>query len=179
MGALTGGLAGFDCASVCAGGIKRIWLTNEDDIDSITFGVNGEVTAITMVVGKVFFEVKLKVNTKQLVEQADVTEDGCGVTFTQTFTGIAACYDQDTRTFLLELAKQSCCGLVAIHEENSGFVALWGHIEDLPIRLGGGTNTDTGANLTDPNQVTIELVCTTTAEGLKTEFTPGVAGIPV
>lgn len=179
MGQITAGLAGFDCSTICAGGIKRLWLTNRDDIDTITYGVDGEVTAITMVLTAVFYEVKLKTNTKQLIEQFNVTEDGCGVTITQTFTGIAPCFSQDTRKFLQEVAAQSCCGMAVIHEENSGFVGIWGLIDDLPVRLGGGTQTDTGANLTDPNQVTLELVCNTIANGQKTEFTPGVVGIPV
>ena len=182
MGQITGGLAGFNCENICAGGIKRVWLTNRDDIATITYGLTGEVTAITMVVGPPvgkFFEVKLKTNTKQLIEQFNVTEDGCGITLTQTFTGIAPCFEQETRVFLQQVAKQSCCGMAVIHEENSGFVGIWGLIDDLPVRLGGGTQTDTGANLTDPNQVTLELVCQTIVDGQKTEFTPGVVAIPV
>ena len=183
MGQITEGLAGFNCENICAGGIKRVWLTNRDDIATITYGGDDEVTAITMAGVapnvKKFFEIKLKTNTKQLIEQFNVTEDGCGITLTQTFTGIAPCFDQDTRVFMQQVSKQSCCGMAVIHEENSGFVAIWGLIDDLPVRLGAGTQTDTGANLTDPNQVTLELVCQTIVDGQKTEFVPGVVGIPI
>lgn len=179
MGALTQGLAAFNCATTCAGGVKRVWLANYDDIDLITFDADGSVTAITMVATAVFYELKFKVNTKQLNETYNVAEDGCGTTLTQTLTGIAPCYNQDTRTFLQEAAQQSCCGMVAIVEENSGFVGMIGYIEEQHVRLGPGTQTDTGANLTDQNQVTLELVCTCTVDGAKTLFQPGVAGIPV
>lgn len=179
MGALTQGLAAFDCATTCAGGVKRVWLANYDDIDLITFDADGSVTAITMLASAVFYELKFKVNTKQLNEAYNTAEDGCGTTLTQTLTGIAPCYNQDTRTFLQEAAQQSCCGMVAIIEENSGFVGMIGYIEEQHVRLGPGTQTDTGANLTDQNQVTLELVCTCTVDGAKTLFQPGVAGIPV
>ncbi len=182
MGQITQGLAGFDCSTICAGGVRRVWITNADDVDSYTFGVDNEVTAIVMVVGPpagVFYELEFKVNTKQFQQAVNMNEDGCGATVTQTLTGIASCYDQSKRTSIIEMAKQSCCGIVVIHQENSGFVGVWGFVEDLYARLGPGTATDTGANLSDPNQVTIELVCTTTLDGLLTEFTPGVAGVPV
>lgn len=182
MGQISQGISGFDCSNICAGGVRRAWVTNIDDIDSVTYGVSGEVTAIVMVIGPpagVFYELEFKKNTKQLVEQFNPSEDGCSISITQTFTGIATCFSQDLRTSLIQLAKQSCCGIVVIHEENSGFVGIWGLVTDLHASIGGGTQTDTGANLTDPNQVTLELVCQTTVDGLKTEFTPGVAGIPV
>ena len=179
MGSITKGFDGQDCSKTCPGGIRRLWVANEDDIASITFGANGEVDSYVMETGTNFFEIKLKVNTKQLTEDVQVSDDGCTQSVIQTFEGIGGCWDQDVRDLLLELGKQSCCGIVVIHEENSGETVTWGYLEDLYARLGSGTQTVTGANLTDPNQFTLQIVCTTTLDGLKTTFTPGAAGVPI
>ena len=179
MGQITGGFAGANCAVSCPGGIRRLWVANADDIVSITFAVDGAVDAYVLDTGTQFFEIKLKVNTKQLTENVETGDDGCSPSVTQTFTGVGACWSQEVRTLLIELGKQSCCGIVIIHEENSGEVATWGYLEDLYARLGPGTQTETGANLTDANQFTLELVCTTTSDGLKTTYTPGAAGVPI
>lgn len=179
MGAITGGYAGFDCASTCPGGVRRVWLANYDDIASITFGTGNAISAYVMNPGAVFYEVKLKVNTKQLVQATNISDDGCTQSVTQTFTGIGACPDQSARDFIVEVAQQSCCGIVVILELNNGQVITFGWLEDLTARLGSNTQIDTGANLTDPNQFTLELLCTTTIEGLATAYESGVAGIPI
>jgi hypothetical protein len=179
MGAITKGFTGADCSKTCPGGIRRLWVANQEDVISITFGAGGEVDSYVMDTGTNFYEIKLKVNTKQLTEDVQVSDDGCTQSVTQTFEGIGSCWNQDVRDLLLEMGKQSCCGIIVIHEENSGETVTWGFLEDLYARLGSGTQTVTGANLTDPNQFTLQIVCTTTLDGLKTTFTPGAAGVPI
>lgn len=179
MGSITSGYAGFNCSSTCPGGVRRVWVANEDDIASITYGTGNAISAYVMNATKVFYEIKLKVNTKQLTENIEVSEDGCTQSVTQNFVGVGSCPDQAARDFLVEMAQQSCCGMVVIVELNNGQVKTFGWLEDLHARLGGGTNIDTGANLTDANQFNLELVCTSTIEGLATAYESGVAGIPV
>jgi hypothetical protein len=174
--AITQGLT-TSCAKSCAGGVKRIWIANFDDVDTITFDGSEQITAITMLATKKFYEVQLKRNSKSFTEQFNVSEDGCNNSLTQTFTGNGQCRDQDTRQFLVEAAKQSCCGIIVCHEENNGQVVVWGFFEDLNARLGGGTQITTGTNLTDPSQITLELICDTIVDGAATVFTLGVAGI--
>lgn len=174
--AITSGLT-TSCAKSCAGGVKRIWVANFDDVASYTTDVDNQITAITMEIGKVFYEVELKRNSKAFTEQFNVSEDGCNNSLTQNLVGNGQCRDQDTRNFLLELSKQSCCGIMVVHEENNGQVVVWGFLDDLNVRLGGGTQITTGTNLTDPSQITLELVCDTTVDGAATVFTLGVAGI--
>lgn len=165
------------CGKSCAGGVKRIWIANADDVASYTTNANGEITAITMVASKVFYEVQLKRNSKSFTEQFNVSEDGCNNSLTQTFTGNGQCRDQDTRNFLIEASQQSCCGIFVAHEENNGQVVVWGFLDDLNARLGGGTQITTGTALTDPSQITFELVCDTITDGAATVFTGGAAGI--
>ena len=130
-----------------------------------------------MVGSTVFYEVELKRNSKSFTEQFNVSEDGCNNSLTQTFTGNGQCRDQDTRNFLIAAAKQSCCCIVVVHEENNGQVVAWGYFDDLNARLGADTQVTTGTNLTDPAQITLELICDTTVDGAATVFTLGVAGI--
>jgi hypothetical protein len=175
--AITSGLT-TSCAKSCAGGVKRIWIANFDDVASVTIDpLDGSITAITMVATKKFYEVQLKRNSKAFTEQFNVSEDGCNNSLTQTLVGNGQCRDQDTRNFLIEVSKQSCCGIIAVHEENNGEVVVWGFLDDLNVRLGGGTQITTGTNLTDASQITLELVCDTIIDGAATEFTLGVAGI--
>lgn len=174
--AITGGLT-VNCGKSCAGGVKRVWIANFDDIDAFTTDASGQITAITMVPLKVFYEVELKRNSKNFTEQFNASEDGCNNSLTQTIIGNGQCRDQDTRKFLIEVSKQSCCGIVVVHEENNGQVVVWGWLDDLNARLGPGTQITTGASLTDPSQITLELICDTVVDGAATAFTLGVAGI--
>jgi hypothetical protein len=166
-----------NCSTLCGGGVKRLWIANYDDIASFTFGTDNEVTTITMVATKKFYEVELKRQSKIFTETTNVSEGGCGYSLAQNFTGIGQCRDQDARNWLLSVAKQSCCGIVAVHEEANGFVGVWGYIKDQSIYLGGGTVISTGTTLADPSQITLELLCDTTMDGLATELTGGVAAI--
>jgi len=165
------------CGKSCAGGVRRLWIANIDDVASYSTNANNEITGITMVATKVFYEVQLKRNSKSFTEQFNVSEDGCNNSLTQTFTGNGQCRDQDTRNFLISVSQQSCCGIIVVHEENNGQVVVWGYLDDLNARMGGGSQITTGTALTDPSQITLELVCDTVTDGAATVFTLGVAGI--
>jgi hypothetical protein len=166
-----------NCSKNCAGGTKRIWIANFDDVASYTTDGTNQITAITMVATKKFYEVELKKNSKSFTEQFNVSEDGCNSSLTQTFTGNGQCRDQTTRNFLISASKQSCCGIIVVHEENNGQVVVWGFLDELNARLGPGTQITTGASLTDPAQITFELICDTIVDGAAAAFTLGVSGI--
>ncbi len=165
-----------NCNTLCAGGAKRLWVANYEDIASFAFGLNAGITAITMVATKKFYEVELKRQTKNFTETMSTT-NGCGYSLTQNITGSGQCRDQVARNWLISMAKQSCCGIVGVIEEGNGFVGVWGFIEDQSIYLGSGTTITTGATLQDPSEVTLELLCDTTLDGMLTELTGGVAAI--
>lgn len=170
MGQITQGLAAYNCANPCVGGVKKIWLANIDDIDTVTTGVGGVVTAVTMQAGKYFWPYEFKRNTKAFTETTTIGEDGCTITIDQTLVGIAACYSAPAREVLQELAKQSCCGVVVIHEENTGEQWIWGLEDELNARLASAERSS-GTALTDPNQVTINIACQTTIDGMAKSFT--------
>ena len=55
MAGITSGHNVLCCDRNRRGGIKKIWLTNTDDIDSFTVGSNHDYSAVTMASGKVFY----------------------------------------------------------------------------------------------------------------------------
>ena len=55
---LTTGITLACADACCSGGLNRIWIAQRDDVASVTRGTDDEVTAITMVATKVFYEIQ-------------------------------------------------------------------------------------------------------------------------
>jgi hypothetical protein len=165
------------CAKSCSGGVARAWVANVQDIASFTFDSDDQITAITMVATKVFYEMQFKRGTKGLIETPTVGDDGCIASVQQIFQGSAQCRDQDSRNWLISAIKQSCCGLVLAIEEENGFVSISGFLPEKNYRIGGTTEINSGAALTDGSQMQVGFVCDTVVDGLATNFTGGAAGI--
>lgn len=174
--------AGIDllCADACcSGGINRIWIAKREDIDTITRGVNDEVTGVTMVVGPpagVFYEIKYLEFTAAFNESTTQENNNTSVDQTVEFT--IPCGDDTLRQRLQELLN-CCCGMVVIVEYMGGFTKIIGDNVDLlygrvKVRSIEGTS---GAALSDPNQQVVTIG--TFAAKLAVEFTPGAAGVPV
>lgn len=173
---LTAGIT-VDCSnSCCSGGINRIFIAKKDDIDVITRGANDEVTAITMLLAAVFFEVQYLDFSAAFNESTTVENNNVSIDQTLEFT--EACWTDALRVSLQELLN-CCCGMVVIFELMDGTTVIMGDNVNLffgkvKMRSIEGTS---GAALADPNQQVVTLG--TFSARLAVEFTPGVAGIPV
>jgi hypothetical protein len=164
--------------SNCAGGIgASLYLANKDDVASFAIDGNGNVTGITMVLTKIFYSFDAKDYTQNFQESTAVT-DGCSSSVTQTFSNTWSCRNQEARNAIIEMAQQSCCGMIAIHYENTGKTWIWGLVDKNRVKL-LTAESDTGTALTDANQTVLTFQCLTTVDGLSRVFLPGVAGIPV
>lgn len=163
MSCLTSGYS-VDCSTNCSGGLYKFWLASIGDITSLTFTA-GELTAITMVATKKFYEFTPYQETASWVEAGERTN--CNTVVTQTLTGVFPCHSQDVKEAIDEL-KACCCGFVVIHEENNGSRWIWG----VPYNLTTGITdtyvhfpaqltafeTTTGTAINDQNQASITIV---------------------
>jgi hypothetical protein len=167
MSCLTVGLS-INCANACAGGVSRFWLASKEDITSLTI-TSGEVTAITMVATKKFYEFE------PFQETANFTETGervnCNTVVNQALVAVFPCHSQETRDAIQEL-QDCCCGFVVIHEENNGSRWIWGtpkNLTNLSIAYAAQlTNfeTVTGTAINDQNQTSITLTARGTLQAL-------------
>lgn len=170
MSCLTTGLS-INCANSCAGGLSKFYIASKDDVTALTL-VSGEITAITMDVGALFYEFI------PYEETANFTETGeranCNTVVTQTMVAVFPCHSQETRDAIKEL-QDCCCGFIVIHEENNGKRWLWGASTDL-TGLGISYNaqltnfeTVTGTAINDQNQTTITLTARGTVQAIPVE----------
>ena len=178
--ALTAGRSN-DCAVAGTGGVRRVALADRADIASVTVDpVSKAITAITMVATKRFWQfdyteegVKFtengsRANNSQLVEQM----------LDARYLG----HTQTDRNHLEALNDSSNCGMVCIHEEETGEVFLWGLNPKSPTVTNKYTvkfeksERTTNEKFDEANQGTVTLKSRTTAYA--TKFTPGWSGVP-
>jgi hypothetical protein len=162
---LTAGYS-IDCTQGgCSGGLQNIFIAQVDDIDTITYGANGEITGITMQATKVFYEFDFQDGTAQYTESLTVTN--CNIAVEQSLTWVVPCRNDTLRQRIEELAN-CCCGQVVIFTEMTGTQWAFGDLERRRARL--GTNeADSGTALADQNQETITMTASTTKKAV--EFT--------
>lgn len=173
---LTTGITLACADACCSGGLNRIWIAQRDDVASVTRGTEDEVTAITMVATKVFYEIQFLDFSAVLNESTTVENNNVSIDQTIEFT--EPCWSDTLRQRLQELLN-CCCGTVVIVEEMSGTTKIIGDPTNLRfgrVKMRGIEGTS-GAALADPNQQVITLG--TFAAKLIVEFTPGAAGVPV
>lgn len=147
MACLTSGLT-KDCNAIKSGGSNFLYLADRQDVDSLTIGVNGEVTGVTMVALAVFYKFEFAANKSQFLEA--LSNEG-GTQVLQTYNMIWESWTQTQRNKLMEMA-QCNCGMVAIHGENTGLSWIWGFDETEEVYLLTG-DRDSGTAKTDINQV--------------------------
>jgi hypothetical protein len=170
-----------DCDISGTGGVTRVAIIDRSDVDSITIDPTTKaVTAITLVSGKKFYQfdyteegVKFvenssRANNSQLVDQMLDTR----------YLG----HTQADRNHIEQLHGSSNCGMVVIHEEETGITWIWGINPKKPtvknkyaVKLEKSDRT-TNEKLEDANQGSVSLKARTTA--LSTQFTPGWSGVP-
>jgi len=147
MACLTTGLT-KSCNAIKSGGSNFLYLADRVDVDTITIGLDGEVTGITMVAAAVFYKFEFAANQSQFLEA--LTNEG-GTQVTQTYNMIWESWDQNQRNKLMEMANCNC-GMVAIHGENTGLSWIWGYDETEEVYLFTG-DRDSGTAKSDTNQV--------------------------
>ena len=152
-----------NCATAISGGSNFLYLTDKEDVATVTVGAGGDVTGITMGVGLIFYKFQFAPNTAVFTES--LTNENCT---TQV-------RNQSDRNSIMELAD-CCCGMVAIHGENSGLAWLWGFDETEECFLTANEGTS-GTAKSDPNEEIITLTAIATQKARV--FTPGEVGIPV
>lgn len=162
-----------NCASNISGGVQWLYLVDYEDVSSVTIGVNGEATGIVMVGLNVFFKFQFAPNTAVFTES--LTNENCATSVTQTLVMNWRGRNQTDRNSIMELAG-CCCGMVAIHGENTGTSWIWGFNETEEVFLTGVEGTS-GTAKSDANEEILTLTASATSKAV--EWTTGEAGIPV
>lgn len=162
-----------NCAASISGGSNFLYLTDKEDVATVTVGAGGDVTGITMVSTLVFYKFQFAPDTAVFTEA--LTNENCATQVTQTYVMNWRGRNQDDRNSIMELAD-CCCGMVAIHGENTGLAWLWGFDETEECFLTANEGTS-GTAKSDSNEeiITLTAIATTKAR----VFTPGEVGIPV
>lgn len=176
---LTAGIT-VDCnTSCCSGGVNRIFIAKLDDIDTVTRAADDAISAITMQVGAVFYEIvplefTSNFNQSITVENNSVSND---ITLDMTFP----CVDDDLRERLQEILN-CCCGMALIVELTNGYtIGIIAQTDgNLDLKFGKvkarSMEFTSGAALSDPNQVVVTLGAFSNRIGV--EFEPGASGVP-
>ena len=154
---LTAGRTKPPCDTLISGGVKEIYMVDRSDVDTITVGVGGDVTAITMLAAADFFKFEFASNTAQFTDTLDNT---AGTIVTQVIRMTWKGRSQDDINAIMALAACQC-GIVVIHVENNGNTYIWGADETEEALL-LNSNGDSGTLKSDPNQeeVFIQAIAT-------------------
>ena len=161
------------CATPISGGSPFFYLTDTQDIATVMYGLNDEVTGVTMVVGGKYLKMQGADDTSVFTESG--TNENCSSQWVQTYTQNWRGRNQDDRNTIMEFAN-CCCGMSAIHGENTGKAWFWGYGQTEEIQL-LTDETTSGAAKSDANESVLVFQAIATKKAV--EFTPGEAGIPI
>lgn len=158
------GISTTSCESGRAG-ISKAWIVPAEDVSALTFGSDGEVTAITMVATKVFVPFVFEKDTAFFNQV--VSRNKSNVNVAQTLSMIFPVMNKTSRKALRGLFE-CACGVIAIVKDNLGTYHVAG-INTYPTATPawetaqmrtGESSGNTGA---DPNADTNEYVITLAA----------------
>ena len=146
---LTGGIAkGCDNNT---GGIQKLYLANFDDVVTETVA-SGEVTAITMATGEVFYEFAFNKNTSSLLQDIAVDQVNGTTIHTQTINLVIPRRDNTKRNAIALLTRASTKAIVL---DQNGIYWYCGYQNGLDVTTIADT---TGVAKADLNGYTITLV---------------------
>lgn len=132
------------------GGIKRVLITNADDVASVTV-TSDIVTAITMNNSAVFYEFNFRPATSSMTSTWQVNNEN-GTNYVQTLLAMVFNRMETTkRAAIMALAQAD---VVAVVEDNNGTYWYLGY--DSPMHLNAGDGP-TGTALADRNGYSITL----------------------
>lgn len=164
-----------------SGGVRRVAIALRGDVASVTTDVNGQVTAITMVSSAVFKPYENEAETVEFIENGSF--ENKSTLFEQSLAADWMGWGNADRLALLQLYQNSPCGLVIIHEEESGTAFIWGinptapTVDEKYYAKMQSSNRTTGKAFTDAAKTTYTLMARTTVPAAV--FTPGWAGVPL
>lgn len=168
--AITQGRANTCTTGLCSGGAGTLYLANANEVTSVTVNASGAATAITMTsTAANFYEYEFRDFSTAFAETTTVDPLTKAKSVEQTFTGIWTCRNQADRNIIEELASSSC-GLIAVHVENTGRYWVWGHIQVGGKTLSATLTTSEGQSgtvITDPNQETLTITCSSTVKAIE------------
>lgn len=163
------------------GGVVRMALADRADVASITVGTANEVTAITMVATKVFYQFSFQSETLKFTEDGSLP-NGSPV-FEQKISGTWQGWSQADRNALMDLYGSSACGMVCIAELENGELVIFGINVDKPtvddkyvIRMESSA-FDSGAKFDD--QVKNDLVLAARSSSAASKFMTDWTDVPL
>lgn len=164
-----------------AGGVKRFAVAERKDIDTLTVGPNGDVTALTMVATKLFYLFESEDETIEFIEKGKGVNKSSS--FEQSLEFDWLNWSNPDRKSLAELYASSACGMVVIHQEETGLCWIWGLNAADPtekvkyvVRV-DSSERKTGKKLEDANVATIKLMAKNRVQAA--QFTAGWAAVPL
>lgn len=163
------------------GGVVRMALADRANVDSITVGTDGDVTAITMASTTFFWPFSFQAETLKFTE--DGSFPNLTALFEQKIAGTWQGWSLDDRKALIELYASSACGMVCIAELENGETIIFGinpekpTVEDKYVVRMETSKFDSGALFNDP--IKNDLVLAARSSSPATKFTPGWAGVPL
>lgn len=136
------------------GGIKKLYLVELDNIDTISHGSPiDNVDDITMVTNKVFYEFEFNKNTSNFTEVTTNTQETGTTVVTQTVTLVLNYREQTKRDVLILLGKFK--ELVAIVKDANNKYWVLGETNGLILTE---NNSETGTTKADRNGYTLTFI---------------------
>lgn len=166
---LTTGRANTCAGGTCAGGAGTLYLANAQDVTAIAYGIDGKVTGFTLAATKTFFAFDFRDFSAGFTETVTVDATTLSTSVEQTFTGVWTCRNHADRNTIMEMASAGC-GFVAVHVESTGVHWAWGDVKIGTKQLAARLRTAegvTGVALTDANQETVNIGCTTRSKAVE------------
>ena len=127
-----------------AGGVNKVWITDYENILSITKNSGDTITSISGASGSTFYSFELIRTTSELTETVNASLENGTVFYTQELTMFFAKLEQYKRNIIKTLAQSF--RLAVIFEDNNGSYFLLG--EEYGMFVSAGSNV-TGLALGD------------------------------
>jgi len=154
-----------DCTTRPTGGVSRAWAAPVDDVDTFTYGTNGEITGITMKTGKVFFLLQSETGFTPFQEPSDEE----GKVYTQqldvTLHGRNAVLSRTITNYVCDR-----CGFIIIHREYAGGTYAWG-IKEGEEAYASNPTAETGGALTDTSTEVLRFTAQATVKAIEVDAT--------
>lgn len=159
--------------TVQKGGVVRMALADRADIASVTVNADKEITAITMVATKLFYQFSFQAETLKVTEDGSL--ENLSSLFVQKIQGTWQGWSLADRKSLVSLYNSSACGMVCIAELENGSLIIFGINPDYPtvedkyvVRM-ETSKFDSGAAFNDP--IKNDLVLAARSSSPITKFT--------
>ena len=145
-------LAGIqlDCTN-SMGGIKRVYIANYGDVESVTVGADGEISAISMVDNVKFKPYQFRKQTGSMTSTLNVDET-TGLNYVSTELSLVFTKQETAKR--LEIAALSIGQLAVIVEDCNGKFTYLGKDDYVSASAGGA---QTGTSKGDQNSYTLTL----------------------